>query len=93
MSWQDILKEDLANIRRFKFKLRKQIKKFGNHSKETQSVWSEFMKTKPSEKEQKEFIAFFDEELERNKPPLTPKQKQMKVIAAKQKAAREALGE
>ena len=90
MSWQDILKEDLANIRRFKFKLRKQIKKFGNHSKETQSVWSEFMKTKPSEKEQNQFITFFDEEVERN---FTPKEKQMKVIAEKQRKAREALGE
>tara|TARA_B110000211_G_C14029317_1_gene531354 strand:+ start:156 stop:446 length:291 start_codon:yes stop_codon:yes gene_type:complete len=96
MTWQGILKTEtskLANFRRFQFKLSKQMKKFGNHSKEAQAVWSDFMKTKPSEKEQKEFITFFDEELERNKPPLTPKQKQMKVIAEKQRKAREALGE
>ena len=96
MSWKEILKTEtskLANFRRFQLKLSKQMKKFGNHSEEVQAVWNEYIKTNPSEKEQKEFITFFDEELERNKPPLTPKQKQMKVIAEKQRKAREALGE
>ena len=94
MSWKEILKTEtsnLANFRRFQFKLTRQMKKFGNNSKEAQAVWTEYIKTNPSEKEKEEFITFFDEQVERNKPPLTPREKQMKVIAEKQRKAREAL--
>tara|TARA_R110001592_G_scaffold80331_1_gene239436 strand:- start:1633 stop:2070 length:438 start_codon:yes stop_codon:yes gene_type:complete len=94
MSWKEILKTEtskLANFRRFQLKLSKQMKKFGNHSEEVQAVWNEYIKTNPSEKEKEEFIAFFYEVIDRNKPPLTTREKQMKVIAEKQRKAREAL--
>ena len=97
---------DAQNI---KNRIEKLVSRFGKYKEKSieekrffekaKPIWSDFMKTKPSEEKQEELVAFFDKTLaneritDAEKAEQKRKQKQMKVIAEKQRKAREALGE
>tara|TARA_R110001632_G_scaffold225492_1_gene358568 strand:- start:5492 stop:5866 length:375 start_codon:yes stop_codon:yes gene_type:complete len=100
---------DVQNI---KNRIEKLVSRFGKYKEKSieekrffekaKPIWSDFMKTKPSEEKQEELVAFFDKTLanermtdeeKAEKAEQKRKQKQMKVIAEKQRKAREALGE
>ena len=100
---------DAQNI---KNRIEKLVSRFGKYKEKSieekrffekaKPIWSDFMKTKPSEEKQEELVAFFDKTLanermtdeeKAEKAEQKRKQKQMKVIAEKQRKAREALGE